>query len=121
MTTSQTFEKGNTEMKLTIEQHREIAAHLHAADHHLLKSLKLMAPGDGTARAPIALIDAIEALRDELGAASSVSRQTIGSITHQCEAILFAEHSGQTFEIYGGYSECVTLPASQIEASEAGH
>ncbi len=106
--------------QLTVEQHRELSAHLHAADHHLLKVLRLMCPGDGTSKAPIALIDEIEELRETLGAATSSSRQSKGSITSQCEAVLFAEHAGQTLEIYGGYAECVTLPASQISASEAG-
>ena len=97
-------------MKLTTEQHAEIAKHLHAADHHLMKVLNIMCPGTGTANVPIDIVKDIEELRDRLGGATSPSRQSIGSILERCQNVLFSEWPRSTADIYhGSYGDCVTL------------
>jgi hypothetical protein len=93
-----------TTMKLTVEQHAEIAKHLHAADHHLLKALEIM-----KARIPVDIVNEIENVRDALGAATA-SRITEGSILERCQDVLLSEWPGSGLETYhGSYGECVTL------------
>jgi hypothetical protein len=48
-------------MKLRRDQHAEVAKHLHAADHHLLKVLKIMSGESGHAKVPVDIITDIEA------------------------------------------------------------
>ncbi|MCU1339656.1 MAG: hypothetical protein JWO19_5237 [Bryobacterales bacterium] len=105
-------------MKLTIEQHREIAQHLHFADSHLYAALRLMCPGDGTTNVPLEIVTEIERLRDDMGAASSPSRHSAGDILHQCQAVLFSEHPGQTFEVYYTYQECGAVDKGRKPSSE---
>jgi hypothetical protein len=102
-------------MKLTTEEHAEIAKHLHAADHHLMKVLNIMCPGTGTANVPIDIVDGIEKLRGALGAATSPSRHSIGSILDRCENALFSEWPGSTLDIYRGhpYGDCITVALEQ--------
>jgi hypothetical protein len=98
-------------MKLTPDQHAQIALHLHAADHHLLKALQVMVnPMRGEAYMPMEIIERIEEVRETLGAATSFSRDSIGSISHRCETVLFNDHPDSTFETYrGSYALCATF------------
>jgi hypothetical protein len=108
-------------MKLTTEQHAEIAKHLHAADHHLMRVLNIMCPGTGSANVPIEIVDDIEEVREALGAATSASRQSIGSILDRCENVLFSEWPDSTFDVYhGSYGDCVTLALEQPYRPPAG-
>jgi hypothetical protein len=97
-------------MHLTREQHTDIAKHLHAADHHLLNVLNIMYVEHGHANVPIEIIRDIEALRDNLGAASGGSRNTAGSILDRCQTVLSADWPEATLGIYyGSHGDCVTL------------
>lgn len=97
-------------MHLTREQHADIAKHLHAADHHLLKVLNIMSVEHGHANVPIDIIRDIEALRDDLGATSGGSRNTAGSVLGRCQIVLLTEWPEATLDIYhGSYGDCVTL------------
>jgi hypothetical protein len=105
-----------TRLKLTPEQHAQIALHLHAADRHLLKALQVMVnPMRGEAYMPIEIVERIEEVRETVGAATSFSRHSIGSISHRCEEVLFNDWPGSTFETYrGSYAMCATYqPTSE--------
>jgi hypothetical protein len=99
-------------VKLTVEEHAEIAKHLHAADHHLLDALHIMCNYNGTKNVPGDIISEIEKVRDEIGAASSASRHAKGDIVHQCQDVLFNDWPGSTLDTYyGSYAECETSSA----------
>ena len=97
-------------MGLTIEDHRMIAQHLHAADRHLQKVVEIMVPGNGTTKAPIELIQTVEDLRDRIGGASSPSRHSINDLVDRFQKLLFREWQGSTFDVYyGSHADCVML------------
>jgi hypothetical protein len=97
-------------VKLTIEEHREIAKHCHAIDHHLDRMLMISAGQGSHAKVPIDLIESIEAMKEEIGASSSPSGQSCGSLMDRFEESMMTEWPEATLEIYhGDYADCVTL------------
>ena len=97
-------------MKLTKEQHAEIAKHLHAADHHLLKVLDVLYNRNGTTNVPADIVVDIEKVRDAVGATSSASPNSEISILSRCEKVLVCDWPNRTFDTYhGSYADCATL------------
>jgi hypothetical protein len=91
--------------KLTIEEHRQIAMHLHAADHHLMKVINLMSDNPWLL-VPTKIVYDIEEVRDRLGAASSPSRHTQGDIVHRCAEVFMAERPDSDDVYYSNYADC---------------
>jgi hypothetical protein len=97
-------------MKLTTEQHVEIAKHLYAADHHLLKVCDVLCNRNVTPSVPSSIVDDIEKVRDALGATPSASRNSQTSILGKCENVLASDWPNRTFDTYrGSYGDCVML------------
>ena len=97
-------------MKLTKEQHAEIAKHLQAADNHLLKVLNVLCNRNGTTNVPVDIVADIENVRNVVGATSSASPNSEISILSRCEKVLACDWPSWTFDTYhGSYADCATL------------
>jgi hypothetical protein len=95
-------------MKLTTEEHAQIAEHLHAVDHHLLKVLNILRNRNGTANVPIDIVNDIENIRDAIGATPAPPADN--SILAKCQGVLFSDWPDPTLDTYhGSYADCATL------------
>lgn len=99
--------------KLTVDEHREIAMHLHAADHHLYKALNLMIDNRWLL-VPKEIVDSIEEVRDRLGAGSSTSRRSHGDVVHRCANVLIAERPHSDSDVYYAYADCTGTLAMDL-------
>lgn len=95
--------------KLSVEEHRIVGMHFHAIDHHINKLCRLLGAGTGHTRVPRELFDRLVEIKRILGAGSSFSEHTLGSIADSFESLMLAEHPGSSLEVYNGdYADCVT-------------
>jgi hypothetical protein len=100
-------------MKLTIEEHKEIAMHLHAVDHHLMKVARILGWGTGDVRVPDKIFTRLQDVGEEIGAGTSPSGHSTGSILGRLNDVLIEECPDATLEVYyGSYADCTTLRMS---------
>jgi hypothetical protein len=100
---------------LTVDQHADIAMHLHAADHHMMKAIHIICASQPNAQTR-KIVKELEKVRDWLGAASSASRHSANDTIAKCEKILLREHPEAAPQdiYYGMYADCAATLALEV-------